>query len=286
MIPPGTESPPHGDELPDKSDVSEPCPSGLGLGSVHAPPFVPNEPILEEVLEDNLDPIETSGTDDPLPEKSQEEDDSSSEEEEEDEEGEEDRYSAALKYATAACAKSSKKKSKKGDGQIDAMLQMMTMIMQQQAKESKRVSKERRELLKAHGPIDGSVAGSERAARIEDTRIDRALAALPQMGAQDNLTEYLDMIESSLVENRIPAEHWKTWTLKGIPQALKSGITDVIREPESSYEDVKAVLLQETGYTVHSALIVQSFYEEKGVNLKQIATQMIPTVSSTEKCAL
>ncbi len=33
-------------------------------------------------------------------------------------------------------------------------------------------------------------------------------------------------------------------------------------------------------------LIVQSFYEEKGVNLKQIATQMIPTVSSTEKCAL
>jgi len=32
--------------------------------------------------------------------------------------------------------------------------------------------------------------------------------------------------------------------------------------------------------------LVQSFYEEKGVNLKQIATQMIPTVSSTEKCAL
>ncbi len=33
--------------------------------------------------------------------------------------------------------------------------------------------------------------------------------------------------------------------------------------------------------------VVQSFYEEKGVNLKQIAKQMIPTVSSTEKmCSL
>ncbi len=39
-------------------------------------------------------------------------------------------------------------------------------------------------------------------------------------------------------------------------------------------------------YNFVSYGIVQSFYEEKGVNLKQIATQMIPTVSSTEKCAL
>jgi len=31
---------------------------------------------------------------------------------------------------------------------------------------------------------------------------------------------------------------------------------------------------------------VQSFYEKKGVNLKLIATQMVSTVSGTDKCAL
>ena len=33
-------------------------------------------------------------------------------------------------------------------------------------------------------------------------------------------------------------------------------------------------------------LLVQSFYEKKGVNLKLIAIQMVSTVSSTETCAL
>ena len=34
------------------------------------------------------------------------------------------------------------------------------------------------------------------------------------------------------------------------------------------------------------SLLVQSFYEKKGVNLKLIATQMVSTVSNTEKFAL
>ena len=33
-------------------------------------------------------------------------------------------------------------------------------------------------------------------------------------------------------------------------------------------------------------LLVQSFYGKMGGNLKQIATQTVKTVSSTEKCAL
>ena len=33
-------------------------------------------------------------------------------------------------------------------------------------------------------------------------------------------------------------------------------------------------------------MLVQSFYEDLGVNLKQIATQSLSAVSGTEKCAL
>ena len=37
---------------------------------------------------------------------------------------------------------------------------------------------------------------------------------------------------------------------------------------------------------IHVQIIVQSFYGNLGVNLKQIATQTLQAVSGTEKCAL
>ena len=59
-----------------------------------------------------------------------------------------------------------------------------------------------------------------------------------------------------------------------------------LRYTESIANEVICSFSSKLGANLFTMAIVQSFYENLGVNLKQIATQTLLAASGAEKCAL